>query len=456
MRTFLLKMQGIAWLAVSLWLLSACSNDDYRNAIPHECTALVSVNMSQQFGKHELPLPKVLLKLSSIEEAGLDLSENAYLFETTDGTLGMCLKMSDADQFSTVLSQLSKIGICEKPSERRGYRFTLMADSWVAGYSDAALLLMGPVAKDGVLDMQNRMVRFLAQEEKQGILDTRIYEKLQAMDGAMGVVAQVQVLPEQLQPLFMLGTPKGADASQVYVSARMALHDGMLLIDGEPFSFNKSVDAYLQESAKLYRPVQGRYLPLLDEAAVMSMLVNVPGKDYLQVLQSNRSIQSLLAGINTAIDMDNILRSVDGEMLLQMLCGQRGEWQMALNAELAHTDWVRDVPYWKQSCPQGTRIEDWKKNAWHFSNGEEFYYFGVAPDKQFFCGSDESGMKALLNGATETRPMPPSLSQELKGHRLVMFLNLKALTQKQEQSAVVSTILGKVLGDVRYVVYRMK
>lgn len=456
MRIFLWKIQRVALAAVVLLSFCACSKDDYRHAIPRDCTALASVDMSQLTGNRYQLLLKLLLRSSSLEDLGMDLSQRVFLFETADGMLGMCVGMADADQLASTLEKLAAIGGCGQPEERRGYRFTLMAGSWVVGYSDVALLLMGPVAKDGVLEMQNRMARLLAQEEEQGVLGTRIYEKLQSMKGRMNVVAQAQALPEQVVMPFMLGAPQDADASQVYVAAEMSLRDGMLLMDGETFSFNKSVDASLQEASKIYRPIQGRYIPMLDDEAVMAMLVNVEGKDYLKLLQSNRSLQSLLAGVNTAIDMDNILRSVNGEMLVQTTLGQQDEMRMALNAELAHTEWLRDVPYWKQSCPQGARLDDWKENAWHFSNGEQSFYFGVTSDAQFYSGTHESRLLAMLQGVPETSGISPKLAGELKGSRLVMLLNLEPLNRRQEKSAVVTSWLGKIMGDVRYIVYRMK
>lgn len=443
-------------MAVLLLSFSACSKDDYRNAIPRDCTALVSVDMNQLTGNRYQLLLKLLLKSSSLEDLGMDLSNQVFLFEAADGTFGMCVGVADADRLAATLEKLATVGGCEQPEERRGYRFTLIGGSWVVGYSDVALLLMGPVVKEGVLEMQNRMARLLAQGEEQGVLGTRIYEKLQSMKGRMNVVAQAQALPEQVVMPFMLGAPQDADASQVYVAAEMSLRDGMLLMDGETFSFNKSVDASLQEASKIYRPIQGRYIPMLDDEAVMAMLVNVEGKDYLKLLQSNRSLQSLLAGVNTAIDMDNILRSVNGEMLVQTTLGQQGGMQLALNAELAHTDWLRDVAYWKQSCPPGARLDDWKENAWHFSNGEQSFYFGVTSDAQFFSGTHESRVSAMLQGVPETSGISPKLAGELKGSRLVMLLNLEALNRRQEKSAVVTSWLGRLLGDVRYIVYRMK
>lgn len=45
-----------------------------------------------------------------------------------------------------------------------------------------------------------------------------------------------------------------------------------------------------------------------------AMFLNVKGEEFLPLLQSNPSFQAMLAGANMAIDLDNILRSVDGDL----------------------------------------------------------------------------------------------------------------------------------------------
>ncbi len=52
--------------------------------------------------------------------------------------------------------------------------------------------------------------------------------------------------------------------------------------------------------------------------ALAGIFMNVKGKQFLPMMQSNRSLQTLLMGINQAVDMDNIMRSVDGDMAIVM------------------------------------------------------------------------------------------------------------------------------------------
>ena len=86
-------------LAVVLGLLSSCSGTDYLNAIPKKSTALISVDMQQMAsGKSDEDKAGMLKSLLHVEDAskcGIDISEKIFLFESADGNLGLCAKVSD-------------------------------------------------------------------------------------------------------------------------------------------------------------------------------------------------------------------------------------------------------------------------------------------------------------------------------------------------------------------------
>ncbi len=97
--------------------------------------------------------------------------------------------------------------------------------------------------------------------------------------------------------------------------------------------------------------------------ALAGIFMNVKGEQFLPMMQSNRSLQTLLMGINQAIDMDNIIRSVDGDMAIVMPSLDDNNMQMTMAAKLSHAKWLGDVDYWKTSCPAGANIANWGKKC---------------------------------------------------------------------------------------------
>ena len=338
-----MKKIVLAFLTFSAILLSSCSKGSYMNVIPDNATAIIAVD-AQNSG----------LK---IDAEGIDTSEKIYLFETSDGALCLAAKCT-----------LS------------GNGFNILQDKWVCGYDDGKMLIMGPVIPAQQDETKKRIQRMLSQEEEESIVGTPMLQRLDSITSPIALVAQSSALPEQFATYFTLGAPRGANPSQVCIAAKIALADGIMQIQGTNFSINKSVAKALDETNRNFRPLKGTFSA---EAAkqFFSLMMNVEGDKLLQMLQQNAGLQALLAGINTAVDMDNILRSVDGDLAFMV---DSTLTNMQIKAQLKNREFLKDIAYWKSSCPSGTSISDRGKDTWLFQGDDLSFLFGVTADNQFF------------------------------------------------------------------------
>ena len=309
-------------LACLVGMLASCSGSDYLNAIPKKSSALISVDMQQMASdihvEDKAGMLKSLLHVEDVDKCGIDITEKMYLFESADGNLGLCAKVSSESDVEDWLASLAKQHIASEVKERKGFHFAVLKDSWLVGFSDQALLVMGPVVADAQAQLQQQMVRYLKAEEEEGITVSPLFERLQTITSPMAMVAQAQALPEKFIAPFTLGAPKDTDPSQVVIAAEMNVKDGILQIHGETFSFNKTIDAALKKAAQTYHPIKGAYVKSMPGDALAGIFMNVKGEQFLPKMQSNSSLQTLLMGINQAVDMDNIIRSVDGDMAIVM------------------------------------------------------------------------------------------------------------------------------------------
>ena len=202
-------MKKIAYLISCLMVLifASCSDNSYLNAIPNESTALISMDPAKMSGVNNMAVLKTLLHLTNIDKSGIDASHKIYLFESPDGNLGVCAKVNDENDLTETFNKLAAKGACPQPKERRGFHFTVLKDAWIAGWSDASVLIMGPVTPDAQPQLQQQMAKYLKQGEEDGITTSKIYEKLDSIDSPMAMVAQAQALPEQFIAPFTLGAP---------------------------------------------------------------------------------------------------------------------------------------------------------------------------------------------------------------------------------------------------------
>lgn len=383
--------------AAFVMLLSSCSDKEYTDVIPRGSTALMSMDL-QQTGTDVL---QSLIGLSDTQDCGIDLSAKLYLFESPDGNMGLVAKVSDADKLEGIVNDLSETGVCQKVTQRKDVRFTLVKEAWVMGFDDHAVMLMGPIASAQQTQTRQQIARYLKQDERQGITESKMFQKLDSIHSAMALVTQVAALPEQFTAPFMLGAPKTADALQVLLEAELQVQDQMLVIQGQTFSFNQQIDKDLQETATLFRPMEGAFLNRLGTRSALSFLTNVDGERFLPVLQQNKGLQSLLTGAKFTIDINEVINSVEGDMLLSFSSFSDGNGRMAMHAQRG------------------------EKPDYYYSNGEE------------------------------TTPIQSSqaLTELLGGQRLAMVLQLNALGD--EFATTVSGFLKPLFGDLSTIVYVM-
>lgn len=452
------KMRFFIIASLMIVLMSACSDNDYLNAIPSKSTAVISIDMSRLNGQEQEQnqehILKTMLHVDDVSKCGLDVKEKVYLFETIDGNLGLCAKVADEGDVSNWLSELSQQRICSTVTERKGFHFAVLKDSWLVGFSSKALLVMGPVVAEAQAEMQRQMVRYLNADEDAGIKSSKLFAQLDSIDSPMAMVAQAMAFPEKFVAPFTLGAPKDADASQIVIAAGMDVEDGVLKIAGRTFSFNPSINQALVKSQQVFRPIQGDYVQSMPDDAMAGIFMNVAGSRFLPLVQSNQGLQTLLMGINASIDMDNILRSVDGDMSIVLPTLGADHMQMMMAARLSHAKWLSDVDYWKQSCPKGSTIGNWKSNAFCYSSGKTCFYFGVTDDKQFFSGNDEVSAESSIRPSSH--PVSKRVQNMIRGEKMVMVINLEKSGGGGSAMQAVTGLLSPLFGQLTAVVYTLK
>lgn len=427
--------------------MSSCSNDDYLNAIPEESTLLISINPTKLTVSGSPLILKSLLHVSRLNDSGLDLSSNVYFFEDARSNLGVCAKVDDDDKLTDLLKQ-ANVSL----TDRRGYKFASLPSNWVIGYSDKAALLMGPALPAAQSELISQMAKYLGADEEDGVKNSPLFDKLDSINAPMALVSQAQALPEQLVTPFTIGAPRDTDPADVIVAASMDIKANQLLMQGETYSLKKNIDAALKNARKVYRPIKGAYVKSMSKDDVMGMFLNVDGQQFHSLISQNRGISSLLAGINAAIDMDNIMKSVNGDMTITSSALNKGNMHIMMAAKLGNAKWLADVDYWKQSVPQGGYIGDWGKNCFYYKDNSTSYYFGVTPDLQYMSGG--SADEALASIKACKSPISLSLQKQIIGQKLVMIINFTALQGSKAEA--VTALLKPMFGRVNTIVYTMK
>ena len=446
MKPIFIKLKALWLVAVCAVCLASCSNDDYVRSVPASATAVMKIDGAVVAGSHKM---LSLLPLGDKTADAVDLSRDVYAFETVDGNLGMCAKVKDSDALLEALQTVTTFDI----RKQGDCRLADINNSWAVGFNDKALVVLGPVSAAALPDAQRSIVRLLNQDEDASIMARPMYSKLDSIDSRVAFVAQVQALPEKFAAPFMLGAPKGADASQVAVAAGVAVKDGIVRIDCQSFSFDKSIDRELKKSRAAFRPVKGIFSQSLSHNQLFALFANVKGKEFLPLLQSDRSLQAVLMGLNTAVDFDNIMRSVDGDLAFMFSGMSQDNIAMTMFARVDNPVWTADVDYWKQSCQPGCSITG-GNGSWVYRGGEASFSFGLQGDVFYgISGEAPTSVQQLLK---PSQPISVEVSRMIAGSRMAMVLNLKPLAANSAAAGGMLDMLKPIIDNVKAVVCVMK
>ena len=428
-------------LILVLSVFSSCADEDYVNAIPGDCTALASVDASALLDGNTDGFINDFLNTDDVSDCGIDWSSKLYLFETVEGNIGLTAKVWDDGKLCEWLDKLSNDGYCKAVSEYNGYKFTVIKNSWVTGFSSDAMVVLGPTLPAQNVEVKRRIVNLLEQNEDKGVKDTRMFAKLDSIMAPVAVVAQANALPDKFAAMFSVGAPKDADASQVMISAGIENADDCFVVRGETFSFNKMLDEQLKSSRKIFRPITDKYTGNVPDTAAMGVFMNVDGQQFINVLHSNKTFQALLAGVNMAIDMDNIIKSIDGDVAFVLPEPAKRHTYIQMCAKLRSKDFLNDVDYWKKSCPVGGKIVNWDDDAYCYVNDDMTYFFGVTKDLQFYSGSTDSYAKNILSKTSD--PLSTEIRSLIKGKRLAMFINVNSFVSQDGIGRFIKSLIGE-------------
>ena len=426
------------WVAIAMSLCS-CSDNDYVNCIPSTSTALVKIDAQKVNSPKLMAWLKGVIGVGDKENSGIDFSSPVYLFETVDGNFGLCAKVKDSDDLTDFFNSSNGEVRFSRVRKVGDISFTDINESWCVGYTSKSFVAVGPVAVSALADTRRVISRLLMQNAERSIVDKPMYSRIDTMSSAVSLVAQAQALPDKFVAPITIGAPKEADVSQIFVEANVGIVGKTLLLEGKTFSFNKSIDKSIQNSQKLFRPIGERYNGKITESDVFGISLNVDGDKFLPLLQNNKYLQSIMVGMNTAVDFDNIMRSVDGPMMVTSKGFSDNNMSLAMLADVKSTpSWISDVDYWKRSCPSGSKIIDNGTNSWIYASGNSRLYFGLR-DNEFYASSENPDN---FNSAIKSEILlSHDLLLKMQQSRMAIVLNLSALLKSVNHESSVSDSL---------------
>lgn len=356
---------------VLMMVVAACSNDqyeDYMTVIPKDVKGVVAVrldNVVNKTGVARSPLMRLALsKMSSAMNAdvetkvnaliadpslsGIDFTRPAYVFAANDKLFGLTMKVEDVSLFDELMGTLVKLEVCSKVKKSDGYQWSNLADgSARLVYNDNTLLIVFS-RMESTKDLSQMMMAMMRQDADDSFVTTPQFTKLREQTF------------EDLQVYFNLGVegymnadflkellPKGAKPADYDVVAGLNLREGGVDIQSLLFSTNEKAQAELDECFASFKPMTGEYVNKIPRDTKLWACMGVNGDKLVNMLKRVPKIKETLLGIGFVIDAEQMLKAIDGDVLI---CAKPDQEDFGLYAQLGNSDFMKDVDSWMESA----------------------------------------------------------------------------------------------------------
>ena len=181
-------------LALSLGLYRFFTADDYRRVLPSRPLALAAVDWVRLSEENDMGMQdwkKLLPEGLEPGQTGIDWSKKMYAFVSSKEYVGLLAAVCDEADLRRLLDEAAKKGRCTPVEDYRGYSWTVWDGSWMVGFGDGALLMMGPGLKADMDALRYDMLACFRQKEAESGMSSPLFAELDRKDASFRGVSRV-------------------------------------------------------------------------------------------------------------------------------------------------------------------------------------------------------------------------------------------------------------------------
>ncbi len=310
-----MKKLSFVFILICVLLVSCSDDNEYIDAIPQKSQFVASIDLTRYDGMSAGDFLKALFQIDNMEGKGLDVTKKIYAFESPNGFYGLCLAVSDQSALKELLATNGY-----KLSEFRGYNFSVLGSSWVVGFDEDALLVMGPVTPNEQRNVMIDMANYLGQDSDKGLRASALKARLDSIQEPVAMVSAMKSLPELMRSSLMLCSPTEININKLYYSAGITLSGNYIQVDGSLYSCDDKDEKVLQSyQAENLGTVSGKYLQYIDAQDFVTILLNTKTR-LTSLTQGKADFEKLFAALNASsksdIDYKQVFASASEEIMV--------------------------------------------------------------------------------------------------------------------------------------------
>jgi len=343
---------------VAGYFIFSRSSDAYLSMLPKDATALGRFDVRELIDDADFSATELYRFVTRTNDSpetaplGIDVQQPIYGFVASSGNMGLAAAVSDIDDLKARLDEMKARGKASERTHQRGYEWVVLDGQWLMAFDSEKALAMGPAVGAAQDAVRAEMATLLTQKQKDSATETQLFAMLQDSDDPLAAVVAPEILPFQgRRLLYQLGIRSQDDA---LLSLSLGTDDNKVELKAKILAQTKEVQEKVQQLNKAMRPLRAKNIIATHANNVAWIAMNIQGKNLVAMLRSHTTTRTALIAINMILDLDEILKAVDGDVALELLSpvaltpdfSLSDIKDFSLTAELSNTDFMRRASTW--------------------------------------------------------------------------------------------------------------
>jgi len=404
-------------------LFVSCSKNEYLNVIPKNASLVVSVDAKSVFEKADLANSSKLQAfakgqvgqyLNNPESTGVDFRQPVYIFSTADGNLGATFCVNDIDKVRDFIQNIAGM-----PTETDGI-YSLYQAGIYYGFNKSTLLLM-----------TSRVVgeQLFTLSDQERFTDSDSFRNLSKNSKDVNIYCSLSALNQTVPDVVLSMLPKNIRPSDVDYFGGISFENGRALWNQQLKGRTREVQKTLDKGNKTFKKIDGEFVDNPMENFSAWACIGIKKGELLPILKSNKDINTLLLGLGRGIDIDMIVREVEGDVAIVFPSfpsnDSYSQPNMMIMGELDDDDFLKDVDYWTESMKDyGMSMSRTSGQNYVLKAGDFTLNWGVDDDIVYFATPEMFAQNVIAPRSNLLAPLKNDI-EDCIGYVYVNFENLQ-------------------------------
>ena len=465
------KIQFISMMALVIMVLCSCTNTDYQKAIPANATLVVKADLKSISEKADFKHSKVMTMLDASLMAvvkgkdlqtvkeyvddpmkmGIDFSMPLYFFMVGEDAFGLTMKMNDEGDVEDFLQLLNKQGLASKPQEKNGLMCGTLVDDVYYSYDKNTFLLLASMEGQSRATTSRMAHELMTLKEDDSFATTEAFDRMNEENEDLVTYTNGKLGKDVLANVLTALLPSSVNVKDIDVLMSLNFEDGKASFKSKVWGKTDKAQALIDEADKNFGKIEGKYLERVSDEAVVWMGANVKGDWALSKLKESQGGKELLMVIERAIDIEQMLRSVDGDVSLELQMkdfdSEENMPEYVMYATLKSSDFLADVNDWTETMKEyGLTMRDEGKNQFLLTLDDGTTMRWGVQDQDWFVASENADRNGKGTGALEAH------KDDIKQSKCYVYVDMEKIPlvdfAKQSSMLFLVDALGKLQSAV--------